>query len=156
MPIDTPLRLLLDTHATMNSLKVPESGLVLSGPSDGESAVPPHAFVVSLGDDLIDQLIQSAHNGDDLYISMGKNPVRFPALTASFGPGAPSSWALTPQSGRGQPPRPRWRTALPPPPSPFFDRLDRSACLLTLLSPPDAELRLQVSPNRPARRRQPL
>ncbi|KAJ6442963.1 COM1 regulatory protein [Purpureocillium lavendulum] len=57
----------------MNSLKVPEGGLMLDG-TPGESPAPPQAFVVSLSDDVINQMIQSARNGDDLHLSTGKNP----------------------------------------------------------------------------------
>ncbi|OAQ83287.1 COM1 regulatory protein [Purpureocillium lilacinum] len=58
----------------MNSLKVPESGLVLDGASDGNTTVPPQAFIVSLSDDVVNQMIQGARNGDDLHLSTGKNP----------------------------------------------------------------------------------
>lgn len=64
----------------MNSLKVPDSGLVLNGAPDGEPAVPPQAFVVDLDDSVVDQMIQSARNGQDMHLSLGQNPVRMPFL----------------------------------------------------------------------------
>ncbi|UNI23527.1 hypothetical protein JDV02_009346 [Purpureocillium takamizusanense] len=58
----------------MNSLKVPESGLVLAGAADGDSTIPPQAFVVSLSDDVVNQMIQSSRNGNDLHLTTGKTP----------------------------------------------------------------------------------
>ncbi|ODA76106.1 hypothetical protein RJ55_08389 [Drechmeria coniospora] len=58
----------------MNSLKVPETGLLLEGSPEGESAVPRQAFVISLSDLVVGQLIQSARNGDKLNVSMGSKP----------------------------------------------------------------------------------
>lgn len=60
----------------MNSLKVPDSGLLLEGPSHGESAAPKQAFSLSLPDEVVQKLAQSALNGDDISISLGRNPVR--------------------------------------------------------------------------------
>lgn len=60
----------------MNSLKVPESGLLLDGSSDGDSGLPPQAFVLSLSDDVVADLIQSARNGDHLHVALGDTPVR--------------------------------------------------------------------------------
>ncbi|PNY25016.1 COM1 regulatory protein [Tolypocladium capitatum] len=58
----------------MNSLKVPESGLLLDGSSGGDSSLPPQAFVLSLNDDVIADMIQSARNGDDLHVAFGGEP----------------------------------------------------------------------------------
>ncbi|POR32726.1 COM1 regulatory protein [Tolypocladium paradoxum] len=58
----------------MNSLKVPESGLLLDGSSDEDSGLPPQAFVLSLSDDVIANMIQSARNGDDLLVALGDEP----------------------------------------------------------------------------------
>ncbi|PHH83316.1 hypothetical protein CDD83_3009 [Cordyceps sp. RAO-2017] len=58
----------------MNSLKVPEAGLLLDGPSDADSASPPQAFVLTLSDDIVEDLIQSARNGEDLQLALGNIP----------------------------------------------------------------------------------
>ncbi|KAF4591956.1 COM1 regulatory protein [Ophiocordyceps camponoti-floridani] len=59
----------------MNSLKVPESGLLLDAPShNSDSASPPQAFVLSLGDSVVEHLIQSARNGEDLHLALGDIP----------------------------------------------------------------------------------
>ncbi|PFH60536.1 hypothetical protein XA68_10779 [Ophiocordyceps unilateralis] len=65
----------------MNSLKVPESGLLLDAPSHTtDSPSPPQAFVLSLGDSVVEHLIQSARNGEDLHLALGDIP------TLHFGP----------------------------------------------------------------------
>lgn len=64
----------------MNSLKVPESGLVLDGSSDGDSAVPPQTFFLSLSDDVVEGLIQGARDGEHLYLALGDDP------TLHYGP----------------------------------------------------------------------
>ncbi|PHH67010.1 hypothetical protein CDD81_4405 [Ophiocordyceps australis] len=58
----------------MNSLKVPESGLRLDGPSEGECVAPPQAFVLSLSDDILKNLVESSRNGDELLLSLGSKP----------------------------------------------------------------------------------
>ncbi|RCI12541.1 hypothetical protein L249_0296 [Ophiocordyceps polyrhachis-furcata BCC 54312] len=60
---------------TMNSLKVPESGLLLDAPSHSAGIPsPPQAFVLSLGDSVVENLIQSARNGADLHLVLGDMP----------------------------------------------------------------------------------
>ncbi|KAM4058452.1 COM1 regulatory protein [Hirsutella rhossiliensis] len=71
----------------MNSLKVPESGLLLDGPSEGDSSSPPQAFVLSLSDAVVQNLVQSARNGEDLHLALGNIP------TLHFGS---QSHAITP------------------------------------------------------------
>lgn len=61
----------------MNSLKVPETGLRLEGPSEEDSSSPPQAFVLSLSDAVVHKLIQSARNGEDLHLALGNTPVRW-------------------------------------------------------------------------------
>lgn len=58
----------------MNSLKVPEGGLLLSGSSNSYSDLPPQAFVLSLSDDVVEKMIRSARMGDDLALQLGKTP----------------------------------------------------------------------------------
>lgn len=69
----------------MNSLKVPDGGLLLAGSSDQDLGVPPQAFVVSLSDDVVEQMIRSARMGDDLELELGKRPVCFHTSTAYSG-----------------------------------------------------------------------
>ncbi|RDA86079.1 hypothetical protein CP533_3911 [Ophiocordyceps camponoti-saundersi (nom. inval.)] len=59
----------------MNSLKVPESGLLLDAPSHATGiSSPPQAFLLSLGDSVVENLIQSARNGADLHLALGDIP----------------------------------------------------------------------------------
>ncbi|KAF4510223.1 hypothetical protein G6O67_002129 [Ophiocordyceps sinensis] len=58
----------------MNSLKVPESGLLLDGSSEGDDDFPPQAFFLSLSDDVVQNLVQSARNGEDLHLALGNAP----------------------------------------------------------------------------------
>ncbi|KJZ77429.1 hypothetical protein HIM_03153 [Hirsutella minnesotensis 3608] len=58
----------------MNSLKVPEGGLMLEAPSEGDSPSPSQAFFLSLSDNIVEDLIQSARNGADLHIALGNIP----------------------------------------------------------------------------------
>ncbi|KAL7939591.1 hypothetical protein V8C35DRAFT_287079 [Trichoderma chlorosporum] len=57
----------------MNSLKVPDSGLLLAG-SGSESSLPPQAFHIQLDRSIIDSIIQSSRNGEDLRLSLGSTP----------------------------------------------------------------------------------
>ncbi|KAK4084522.1 uncharacterized protein Triagg1_1002 [Trichoderma aggressivum f. europaeum] len=57
----------------MNSLKVPDSGLLLAG-SGSESGLPPQAFHIQLDRSTIDSIIQSSRNGEDLRLSLGQTP----------------------------------------------------------------------------------
>lgn len=61
----------------MNSLKVPEAGLTLEGPSGQVAAIPPQAFALSLSGDVVANLIKAARGGDGIELALGKNPVRF-------------------------------------------------------------------------------
>lgn len=63
----------------MNSLKVPESGLLLEGSFDGDTPSPPQAFVLSLSDYVVQSLVQSARNGEDLQLALGEIPVWLPS-----------------------------------------------------------------------------
>ncbi|KAK2592375.1 hypothetical protein QQS21_009926 [Conoideocrella luteorostrata] len=63
----------------MNSLKVPEGGLMLTG-SSGADSVLPQAFVLNLSDDIVEQMIQSDRIGDNLELQLGKSP------TLRYGP----------------------------------------------------------------------
>ncbi|KAG5915279.1 hypothetical protein E4U42_000066 [Claviceps africana] len=58
----------------MDSLKVPESGLLLSGPSGSDSDLPPQAFVLNLSDDVLSQMISRVRLGDNLELELGKTP----------------------------------------------------------------------------------
>ncbi|KAL7789959.1 hypothetical protein V8C37DRAFT_385666 [Trichoderma ceciliae] len=57
----------------MNSLKIPDSGLLLSG-SGSESGLPPQAFHIQLDKSTIDAIIQSSRNGEELRLSLGQSP----------------------------------------------------------------------------------
>ena len=61
----------------MNSLKIPEAGLLLQGsPQHGsKTPLPPQAFALTLSDDVIESMIQCVQNGGDIELSLGDNPV---------------------------------------------------------------------------------
>lgn len=60
--------------ANMNSLKVPDSGLLLAG-SGSDSSLPPQAFHIQLDKSTIESIIQSSRNGEDLRLLLGQSPV---------------------------------------------------------------------------------
>ncbi|KAL7943211.1 hypothetical protein V8C42DRAFT_330004 [Trichoderma barbatum] len=57
----------------MNSLKVPDSGLLLAG-SGSESGLPPQAFHIQLDKATIESIIQSSRSGEDVRLSLGQAP----------------------------------------------------------------------------------
>lgn len=69
----------------MNSLKIPDNGLLLAGLSS-DLALPPQAFHIQLDKSTIDAIIKASRNGEDLSLSLGQSPVRFlePVLPVSF------------------------------------------------------------------------
>ncbi|KAG5977675.1 hypothetical protein E4U55_006628 [Claviceps digitariae] len=58
----------------MDPLKIPESGLTLTGPSNSEFDLPPQAFVLNLNDDVVAQMVRSAQMGNGLELQLGKTP----------------------------------------------------------------------------------
>lgn len=63
----------------MNSLKIPESGVLLKGsPSDDSDPVPQQAFAISLSDNVIEDMIKCVQDGEDIQLALGASPVRFP------------------------------------------------------------------------------
>lgn len=61
--------------SSMNSLKVPESGLQLEGSTGKDASLPPQAFAVTLSDNVIEDMIKCVQNGDGIQLSLGANPV---------------------------------------------------------------------------------
>ena len=61
----------------MNSLKVPDGGLLLEGASGQDAALPLQAFSFSLSDNVVEQLIRTAQKGEALELQLGNNPVSF-------------------------------------------------------------------------------
>lgn len=60
----------------MNSLKIPEAGLLLQGPLGQETPLPPQAFAFSLSGNLVDSLVKAVRDGGSIRLSLGKAPVR--------------------------------------------------------------------------------
>jgi RNA polymerase II elongation factor ELL len=58
----------------MNSLKVPESGLQLEGPTGKDASLPSQAFALTLSDVLIEDMIKCVQNGDGVQLSLGASP----------------------------------------------------------------------------------
>lgn len=61
--------------SSMNSLKVPESGLQLEGLTGKDASLPSQAFAVTLSDNVIEDMIKCVQNGDGIQLSLGANPV---------------------------------------------------------------------------------
>ncbi|KAJ3476201.1 hypothetical protein NLG97_g9202 [Lecanicillium saksenae] len=59
----------------MNSLKVPEAGLLLQGPSGQETPLPPQAFALSLSGSIVDSLVRAAREGSSIQLALGKTPL---------------------------------------------------------------------------------
>ncbi|KAL7926762.1 hypothetical protein ACQKWADRAFT_278524 [Trichoderma austrokoningii] len=58
----------------MNSLKIPDNGLLLAAGSSSDSALPPQAFHVQLDKSTIDAIIKASRNGEDLGLTLGQSP----------------------------------------------------------------------------------
>ncbi|KAJ2957576.1 hypothetical protein NQ176_g11237 [Zarea fungicola] len=58
----------------MNSLKIPEAGLLLQGPLGQETPLPPQAFALSLSGNLVDSLVKAVRDGGSIQLSLGKAP----------------------------------------------------------------------------------
>ncbi|KAM0288053.1 hypothetical protein ACHAQH_000121 [Verticillium albo-atrum] len=58
----------------MASLKVPDAGLQLEGSSDASAGLPTQAFALNLSDSVIENMIRSVQNGEDIQLSLGRNP----------------------------------------------------------------------------------
>lgn len=79
----------------MNSLKVPEGGLLLSAPSGADSHLLPQAFVLNLDDDVVQQMIETTRRGEQLELQLGKTPVCLGYdNNLFFSPCSPSSLAF--------------------------------------------------------------
>lgn len=61
--------------SSMNSLKVPESGLQLEGSTGKDASLPSQAFAVTLSDNVIEDMIKCVQNGDGIQLALGANPV---------------------------------------------------------------------------------
>ncbi|KAM5355477.1 hypothetical protein ACJ41O_002123 [Fusarium nematophilum] len=58
----------------MNSLKVPDSGLLLEGSAGKDATLPSQAFAVTLSDVVIEDMIKCVQNGDNIRLALGANP----------------------------------------------------------------------------------
>jgi RNA polymerase II elongation factor ELL len=56
------------------TLKIPDGGLLLEGPSGKDPNVPPQAFAITLNDNIIESLIKCVQNGENLELALGKTP----------------------------------------------------------------------------------
>lgn len=61
----------------MPPLRVPGDGLLLSGSPGENQSFPSQAFAITLGDDVIGDLVRCAQNGGDIELSLGSSPVSF-------------------------------------------------------------------------------
>lgn len=58
----------------MNSLKVPDSGLLLESSASKDAGLP-QAFALSLSDIVIKDMIKCFQNGDAINLALGGSPV---------------------------------------------------------------------------------
>ncbi|KAH7321249.1 COM1 regulatory protein [Stachybotrys elegans] len=58
----------------MNSLKVPDSGILLGSSAEPEPGIPPQAFAISLSDNVIESMIKCVQNGQDIQLALGSTP----------------------------------------------------------------------------------
>lgn len=60
----------------MNSLKIPEGGVMLKGsPGEDSDPLPQQAFTLSLSDSVIEGMIQCVQDGGDIQLALGAQPV---------------------------------------------------------------------------------
>lgn len=58
------------------TLKIPDGGLLLEGPSGKDNKVPTQAFPITLSDNVIESMIMCVQNGGNIQLSLGNAPVR--------------------------------------------------------------------------------
>ncbi|KAI9171752.1 hypothetical protein HJFPF1_01243 [Paramyrothecium foliicola] len=56
------------------TLKIPDGGLLLEGPSGKDPKLPPQAFVITLSDNVIENMIKCVQNGENLQLALGNTP----------------------------------------------------------------------------------
>lgn len=65
----------------MNTLKIPEAGVLLNGPDAKDSNLPTQAIPITLSQRNLDELINGVLNGDKLEVIFGTRPVSNSFLT---------------------------------------------------------------------------
>jgi hypothetical protein len=66
----------------MNTLKIPEAGVLLNGPDANDSAVPTQAFPILLNSSVIEGMVKCVRSGGKIELALGSNPVRWDASKA--------------------------------------------------------------------------
>lgn len=61
----------------MNSLKVPDAGLLLEGCSGEDAVLPPQAFALTLSSDVIADMVKAVRNSENIQLALGSIPVCF-------------------------------------------------------------------------------
>lgn len=60
----------------MNSLKIPDNGVMLKGAAPKDvGPLPPQAFAISLNDSVIEGMIKCVQDGGDISLALGAKPV---------------------------------------------------------------------------------
>ena len=73
-------------------LRVPKTGLQLeSPPDDVDDDLPTQAFVLTLDDSIIEEMLACIERDEDITLSVGSNPVGSPSVFVS-----PSEWPRLP------------------------------------------------------------
>jgi hypothetical protein len=74
-------------------LPIPENMQLLLGSSaDAMAELPQHAFALTLSDDVLEGMIESVRNGQEIQLSLGDTPVSHAPTVAAFFWYCPSFW----------------------------------------------------------------
>lgn len=70
----------------MNTLKIPDGGLLLAGSPGEDSSLPAQAFTLTLDPKIIQDMVRAAKSNENLHLDLGKSPVSsflVPLISAS-------------------------------------------------------------------------
>ncbi len=65
------------------ALYIPDDGLTLECSDDVMSDLPIQAFAITIDDDVIEEMIRCAENGEDIELQLGSNPVSLSTASQS-------------------------------------------------------------------------
>lgn len=69
----------------MNSLKIPDHGLMLKGSAPRDvGPLPPQAFAISLSDNVIEGMIKCVQDGEGIQLALGARPVSCAQIEIPF------------------------------------------------------------------------
>lgn len=66
-------------------LQIPENlQLLLGGSADSMAELPQQAFALTLSDDVLENMIESVRNGQEIQLSLGDTPVSLASIVPFF------------------------------------------------------------------------